>query len=51
LVQARAILEGVPGISFAYFDERDVVRHRLVSAIVRAYDTHDTSPRDPTALS
>ncbi len=51
LVQARAILEGVPGISFAYFDERDVVRHRLVSAIVRAYDAHDTSPRDPTALS
>jgi phosphate starvation-inducible protein PhoH and related proteins len=51
LVQARAILEGVPGISFAYFDDRDVVRHRLVSAIVRAYDAHDTSPHDPTALS
>jgi phosphate starvation-inducible protein PhoH and related proteins len=51
LVQARAILEGVPGIGFAYFDDRDVVRHRLVSAIVRAYDAHDTSPRDPTALS
>jgi phosphate starvation-inducible PhoH-like protein len=31
----------VPGITFVYFDEHDVVRHRLVSAIIRAYDTHE----------
>jgi phosphate starvation-inducible PhoH-like protein len=47
LIEVRSILEGVPGISFVYFDDRDVVRHRLVSAIIRAYDAHGTRPRDP----
>jgi phosphate starvation-inducible PhoH-like protein len=46
LIQARGVLEGVPGISFVYFDDRDVVRHRLVSAIIRAYDARDAAPRD-----
>ena len=35
-----ALLSGVKGISFVYFDEKDVVRHKLVQAIVRAYDAH-----------
>jgi phosphate starvation-inducible PhoH-like protein len=35
------VLRGVPGIRFVYFDDGDVVRHQLVSAIVRAYDAHD----------
>jgi len=30
----------VEGISFVYFDERDVVRHALVQRIVRAYERH-----------
>ena len=30
LVEAISVLAGVKGISFVYFDERDVVRHRLV---------------------
>lgn len=38
LVDAQSILKGVNGISFCYFDERDVVRHRLVRLIVEAYD-------------
>jgi len=37
LVQARDILEEVEGIDFVYFDERDVVRHRLVKDIINAY--------------
>jgi phosphate starvation-inducible protein PhoH len=37
----------VPGITFAYFDEHDVVRHRLVSAIIRAYGAHEAE-RTPT---
>jgi phosphate starvation-inducible PhoH-like protein len=41
LIEVRAILDGVPGIRFVYFDDQDVVRHQLVSAIVRAYDAHD----------
>jgi len=38
LVEAGEILRNVKGIRFVEFSERDVVRHRLVSAIIRAYD-------------
>jgi phosphate starvation-inducible PhoH-like protein len=41
LIGVQAILKGVPGVSFVYFDEHDVVRHRLVSAIIRAYGEHE----------
>jgi len=41
LIEVQRILHGVPGIAFVYFDEHDVVRHRLVSAIIRAWDAHD----------
>jgi phosphate starvation-inducible protein PhoH/intein/homing endonuclease len=40
LVEAIAVLSGVKGISFVYFDEKDVVRHRLVAAVVKAYDAY-----------
>ncbi len=38
LVEAEKILSGIPGISFHYFSEKDVVRHPLVTDIVRAYE-------------
>ena len=38
LVEALSILSGVEGIAFRYFDEKDVVRHRLVQSIIRAYE-------------
>jgi phosphate starvation-inducible PhoH-like protein len=38
LVQALGIVKDIDGIGFVYFDDRDVVRHRLVQQIVRAYD-------------
>jgi phosphate starvation-inducible protein PhoH and related proteins len=38
LVEIQAVLKAVPGIAFVYFTEKDVVRHELVSGIVRAYD-------------
>ncbi|HEU5321316.1 MAG TPA: PhoH family protein [Methylomirabilota bacterium] len=41
LIEVQSILRGVPGIRFVYFDEQDVVRHQLVSAIIRAYGAHD----------
>jgi phosphate starvation-inducible PhoH-like protein len=41
LIGVQTILRGVPGVSFVYFDEHDVVRHRLVSAIIRAYGDHE----------
>ena len=37
LVQIERILPGVDGIAFCYLDENDVVRHRLVREIIRAY--------------
>jgi phosphate starvation-inducible PhoH-like protein len=46
LIEVQSILRNVQGISFVYFDETDVVRHRLVSAIVRAYDVHDARKGD-----
>jgi phosphate starvation-inducible PhoH-like protein len=41
ILSVERILPGVDGIGFHYFDEGDVVRHRLVRDIVRAYDRHD----------
>jgi phosphate starvation-inducible protein PhoH and related proteins len=40
LIEVREILSEVNGIQFVYFDERDVVRHRLVQEIIKAYDRH-----------
>ena len=37
LMQVERILPGIDGIGFHYFTETDVVRHRLVRDIVRAY--------------
>ena len=37
LIEATRILKNVDGIDFVFFDENDVVRHRLVKDIIRAY--------------
>jgi len=37
LLQVERILQGIEGIAFHYFTEVDVVRHRLVRDIVKAY--------------
>jgi phosphate starvation-inducible PhoH-like protein len=44
LVQAMEVVGKIDGISFTYFDERDVVRHKLVQAIVKAYDAYGSGP-------
>ncbi len=41
LVQAQTILHNIEGIKFAYMNERDVVRHRLVRDIIKAYDNYE----------
>src|SRR5262245_65660378 len=38
LIEVQSVLKQVPGIEFVYFTEKDVVRHELVSEIIRAYD-------------
>jgi phosphate starvation-inducible PhoH-like protein len=40
LIEAERILNGVEGIEFVYFTDKDVVRHRLVQMIIKAYESH-----------
>jgi phosphate starvation-inducible PhoH-like protein len=45
LIEAERILSKVEGIEFVYFSDKDVVRHRLVQMIIRAYEQHTSSTR------
>jgi phosphate starvation-inducible protein PhoH and related proteins len=38
LVEAMKVVGNIEGISFVHFDDRDVVRHKLVQQIVKAYE-------------
>ncbi len=38
LVHAIKILKGTPGIDFIFLDDRDIIRHKLVTTIIHAYD-------------
>ena len=40
LVEAVKVVGNIEGISFIHFDDRDVVRHKLVQQIVKAYDAY-----------
>jgi phosphate starvation-inducible PhoH-like protein len=42
LLQVEAILRDVEGIEFIYLDDADVIRHRLVKDIIRAYARSDS---------
>ncbi len=46
LIDAANILKKVDGISFVYFDETDVVRHKLVKNIIKAYARNDTKKKN-----
>ena len=46
LIDATNILKKVDGISFVYFDETDVVRHKLVKNIIKAYAKNDTKKKN-----
>ena len=47
LVEAHGILQDVEGIRFVSFSKKDVVRHRLVQDIIRAYeDLEDEKRKD-----
>lgn len=35
------ILDGINGISFVYLDQSDVVRHKLIRDIIKAYEKHE----------
>jgi phosphate starvation-inducible PhoH-like protein len=57
LVEAIQIVRSIDGVSLVRFDERDVVRHPLVQAIVKAYEafteseSRDSTPDDDGASS
>ncbi|MDY0163024.1 PhoH family protein [Desulfobotulus sp.] len=38
LLQAMDILQGIEGIAFTFFDQKDVVRHHIVRRIIDAYE-------------
>jgi phosphate starvation-inducible PhoH-like protein len=49
LLTAVDVVREIPGISFVYFDERDVVRHHLVQRIIRAYEQYSQSANNSAA--
>ena len=46
LVEAMKVVSQIEGISFVYFDERDVVRHKLVQQIVKAYEVFSNGKKE-----
>lgn len=49
LIEAAGILKNIKGISFNHFSEQDVVRHRLVQDIIRAYAGKNRGRSRPAA--
>ncbi len=41
LVEALKVLDGIEGIGFVRFSDKDVVRHPVVQRIIRAYDEYE----------
>ncbi len=41
LIEVQSILHEVEGIKFCYLNEKDVVRHKLVQDIIKAYELHE----------
>lgn len=42
LIEADKILKNIEGIDFVYFTNKEVVRHRLVAEIIKAYEKNET---------
>jgi phosphate starvation-inducible PhoH-like protein len=49
LVLIQSVLGDIAGINFIYLTGRDVVRHRLVQDIIRAFDKYDTGIKPKAA--
>jgi len=46
LSEIETLLKNIEGLRFVYFSEKDVVRHKLVQKIIKAYDTFEKSRKD-----
>jgi phosphate starvation-inducible protein PhoH and related proteins len=51
LIEAMKVVSRVEGISFIHFDDRDVVRHKLVQQIVKAYESFTSGNGSARRLS
>ena len=49
LIETKNILQGIEGIRFVFFSKQDVVRHKLVQEIIRAYEELDERKRGTQA--
>ena len=47
LLEIEEVLKGIPGIAFAYLKGSDVIRHRLVKEIIKAYAAHAGHELEP----
>ncbi len=45
LIESKTILQGIEGIQFVFFSKADVVRHRLVQDIIKAYEDLEAGKR------
>lgn len=43
LVEIQAVLDKISGIQFVYLTEKDVIRHRLVQEIIKAYEVYEAN--------
>jgi phosphate starvation-inducible PhoH-like protein len=41
LVEIQGIVHDISGIRFVYFTERDVIRHKLIQEIIKAYERYE----------
>ena len=48
LIQTKNILHTIDGIKFVFFSKQDVVRHRLVQEIIKAYEEIDENKQQPS---
>ena len=51
LIEALHILKDVEGIAFVEFNQKDIVRHKLVTRIVQAYETYDKQHNDNESIN
>ncbi len=51
LLEIERVLTGIDGIAFVYLDAMDVIRHRLVKDIIRAYAEDASDPSGPDRAS
>lgn len=47
LIEAEKILKNIKALRFIYFSERDVVRHKLVQHIIKAYEKFEKRAKSP----